>query len=141
MPSVQAPGVPDANAEWPPAVAISVAGVVAGLAPNDAYADRLSCAEARRCLQAAYEAAGGLPANSTPAFAATSSSSTTAVLAASGLARGQAAALLEGRECQICMEAPRQVRFAPCGGMWERPRLLGATCLARPLSRPPLPQP
>jgi hypothetical protein len=122
----QAPGLPDARAGWPASVALTLAGVAAGLAPNDAYADRLLCVEARRELQAAYEAAGGAsptlvspsstpvrsppPSSSAAGAGTTAPAATTVAAATASVAEGY-----EGRECVICMEAPRQVRFAPCG--------------------------
>ena len=116
----QAPGLPDVHAEWPTFVALVLAGVVIGLAPGDAYADRLPCADARRELQLAYEAAGGasfVRGSSMPAPAHYSfSSSTAATVAAAAAAAATAgeAGSTEGRECVICMAAPRQVRSAPC---------------------------
>ena len=95
----QAPGVPDATAgEWPPAVAATIAEVVVGL--TDQFSEeRMPLPDALQQLEAIVEVADEPeppPTRPVPA----------ADVAGGG---GE-----EPRECMMCLDAPRELRFG-CG--------------------------
>ena len=130
------PGVPDARAGWPPAAAVATVRVVQGLAPLNPYDERLPLGEAQHALHTALadappDPAAELASTRAAAFewveaavaapAAPASTAATAAAAAAHAAHaggelraGSPPGAEEERECMVCMEAPREVRFYPC---------------------------
>ena len=125
-----APGVPDPAAGWPEESAIAAANVVVGLSFEPFQEDRMPLADAITQLQAALDVGSAAAATAAPAAATAddlepvAEAAAEAAAAAAGDATLALAAQLGGvqiaqppdptRECEICQDAPRQVRFA-CG--------------------------
>ena len=105
----EAPGVPDQSAGcWPAKVVAQLATMVMGLTEEFAE-DRLSLADALEELEQLVQASGAAPA---AAPTATSAESTPAV--PSDGTGGAAVPTGAPKECVMCLDAPREVRFN-CG--------------------------
>ena len=108
-----APGCADPRAgEWPEAVSVGLAEIVVGLAWRRHARSRMPLGDALQRLEAMADAASARPG----------------IAAAAVAARDAGAGDPGGRECVVCMAAPRDVRYrcghcvccAPCSALLDR---------------------